>query len=63
LFYWWSIGTDPVSPTVIEILATTDVNERTNEHGGSQYLLAEVKLKKKQMGAGNEQNKDKGNKM
>jgi len=29
---WWSIGTEPLSPTVFEIFGPTYVNERTNKH-------------------------------
>jgi len=39
--YWWSIGTEPLSPTVFEIFGpnTMLTNEHTNKHDESQYLL------------------------
>jgi len=49
--YWWSTGTEPLSPTVLKIFGpqhnfNEHTNERTNEptnkHDGSQYPLAEV---------------------
>jgi len=42
--YWWSIGTEPLSPTVYERTndAANEWMQPTNKHDRSQYLLAEV---------------------
>jgi len=41
VFYWRSVGAEPLSPTFLETFGPT-VNEPTNKHDGSQYLPAEM---------------------
>jgi len=38
--YWWSSGNGPLSPTIFS--RNKFMNERTNKHDGSEYLLTEV---------------------